>query len=385
MLIFSPNGRYVLVANEAEPDSNYTIDPEGSVSIIDLSRGVAKLTQADVRTAGFSAFNGATLNSSIRIFGPGASLAQDLEPEFITVSDNSKTAWVTCQENNAIATIDIPTATVTKLTGLGFKDHLLPDNGLDASDRDNLINITNWPVKGVYLPDGITSYKVGGQTFLVMANEGDAREYAAFDEQVRVGAASVVLDTNVFPNATTLKNNANLGRLRITSTKGKNPVTGQYEELYAFGTRSFSIRTTDGGLVFDSGDAFEVITAAAYPTNFNASNNNNLVDDRSDDKGPEPEGVVLGKAFGNTYAFTCLERIGGVMVYDVSDPYAPFFVDHVNFRNFSVVPTSPAAGDLGPEGMIFIKAEDSPNGKPLLVIGNEISGTTTIFEINKAN
>jgi 2',3'-cyclic-nucleotide 2'-phosphodiesterase/3'-nucleotidase/5'-nucleotidase len=213
-----------------------------------------------------------------------------------------------------------------------------------------------------------------------------------FVEAVRLGSSSVVLDTNKFPNAAVLKNNANLGRLNLTSASGRNPVTGVYEEIVAFGGRSFSIWDEQGKLVFDSGDDFERLTAHRYPTNFNASNSNNDFDNRSDDKGPEPEGVVVGKVFGRDYAFIGLERMGGVVVYDISNPHAPVFVDYVNRRDLTQ-PVSlevgdedvsnPAAGDLGPEGLLFIKAEDSPNGKPLLVIGNEISGTTTVIEVNQ--
>jgi hypothetical protein len=285
-------------------------------------------------------------------------------------------------------------------------------NALDASDRDNKINIRPWPIKGLYMPDTIASYKVGPKTFLVTANEGDAREYITevenpetgeteevdvFIEAVRLGSSSVVLDTNKFPNAAVLKNNANLGRLNITSASGRNPVTGVYEEIVAFGARSFSIWDEEGKQVFDSGDDLERLTAQVFPDNFNASNSNNDFDNRSDDKGPEPEGVVIGKVFGRDYAFIGLERIGGVVVYDISNPHAPRFVDYVNNRDFTqdvslvinedtdeeMEVSNPAAGDLGPEGLLFIKADDSPNGKPLLVIGNEISGTTTVFEINK--
>jgi hypothetical protein len=285
-------------------------------------------------------------------------------------------------------------------------------NALDASDRDNKINIRPWPIKGLYMPDTIASYKVGPKTFLVTANEGDTREYITevenpetgeteemdvFIEAVRLGSSSVVLDTNKFPNAAVLKNNANLGRLNITSASGRHPVTGVYEEIVAFGARSFSIWDEEGKQVFDSGDDLERLTAQVFPDNFNASNSNNDFDNRSDDKGPEPEGVVIGKVFGRDYAFIGLERIGGVVVYDISNPHAPRFVDYVNNRDFTqdvslvinedtdeeMEVSNPAAGDLGPEGLLFIKADDSPNGKPLLVIGNEISGTTTVFEINK--
>jgi len=291
-------------------------------------------------------------------------------------------------------------------------------NALDASDRDGAgntgkINIRPWPIKGLYMPDTIASYKVGPKTYLVTANEGDAREYITevedpetgeieevnvFIEAVRLGSSSVVLDPVKFPNAAVLKDSDNLGRLNITSASGRNPVTGVYEEIVAFGARSFSIWDEHGLQVFDSGDDFERLTARVFPDKFNASNSNNDFDNRSDDKGPEPEGVVIGKVFGRDYAFIGLERIGGVVVYDISNPHAPFFVDYVNHRDFTqevslvinedtddeMEVSNPAAGDLGPEGLLFIKAENSPNGRPLLVIGNEISGTTTVFEINKA-
>jgi hypothetical protein len=198
-------------------------------------------------------------------------------------------------------------------------------SGLDASDRDGKINIRQWPVKGLYLPDAIASYKVGSKTFLITANEGDAREYDAFEEAIRVGDDDVILDPAVFLNGAALKDNANLGRLNITTTMGKGPA-GFYTELFAFGTRSFSIWDVDGHLKYDSGDALERITAEAYPSNFNASNINNDFDNRSDDKGPEPEGVVIGKVSGTPYAFIGLERIGGVVVFDVSDPQTPKFV-----------------------------------------------------------
>jgi hypothetical protein len=250
MLTFSPDGTWLLVANEAEPNADYSIDPEGSVSVVDMRRGAAGLRQSEVRTADFVGFNNATLDPSIRIFGPEASRAQDIEPEYLTVSHDSRTAWVTCQENNALAIIDIKSSRVT--------------------------------------------------------------------------------------------------------------------------------------LVYDSGDALERITAAAYPANFNASNDANTFDNRSDDKGPEPEGVVIGKVFGSPYAFVGLERIGGVAVFEIADPEAPRFVQYVNNRDFAATPGTPAAGDLGPEGLLFISAEDSPNRRPLLVVGNEISSTTTIYEIRSA-
>jgi hypothetical protein len=258
-------------------------------------------------------------------------------------------------------------------------------NGLDASDRDAKINIRQWPIKGLYLPDAIAAYKVGGKTFLITANEGDAREYDAFEEAVRIGDDEVIINPATFPNGDVLKDNANLGRLNITTTLGQSDAG--FTELFVFGGRSFSIWDSTGKLVYDSEDLLERITAGKYPSNFNASNDNNTFDNRSDDKGPEPEGVVIGKVLGKPYAFIGLERIGGVAVFDVSDPATPEFVEYVNRRNFTVEPETddgqgnPAAGDLGPEGLLFICQDASPNGRPLLVVGNEISGTTTIYQI----
>jgi hypothetical protein len=371
MLIFTPDGRWLLVANEGEPNDAYTIDPEGSVSIINMTVGAANLTQADVRTATFNDSIPKRNASSIRIYGPGATLAQDLEPEYIAVSHDSKTAWVTLQENNAIAILDIKAGVFTRLVGLGFKNHSRRGRGLDASDSDGGINIAKWPVFGMYQPDAIETYRVGGVTYLVMVDEGDTRAFTGFNEEARVSA--LALDPTVFPTAATLKENANLGRLTVTNATGDTDGDGDFDQILIPGGRSFSIRTAGGNLVFDSGDDFEQITAAQVPAPFNSNGTAATFDTRSDNKGPEPEGIVVGEAFRRTYAFIGLERTGGVMAFDVSNPFHPSFVQYVN--------TSP--DDISPEGLLFIKEEDSPNGKPLLVVSHEISSTTTIFEISK--
>jgi len=380
MITFTPDGKYVLTANEGEPNDAYTVDPEGSVSIIDVSGGAGNLTQANVRTASFESFNDAELDPSIRVFGPNATVAQDFEPEYIAISSDSKKAWVTLQENNALAIIDIATAKVDKLVGLGFKNYNLPGNGIDASDRDDKIAIKNWPVFGIYMPDGIASFEHEGNTYLVTANEGDSRDYDGYSEEARV--ADVTLDPVAFPDAETLLDKANLGRLHITTTLGNTDDDEDYEALYAFGARSFSIWNADGALVFDSGDEIERITAAAYPNEFNSTNDaNESFDSRSDDKGPEPEGAAVGVVAGHTYAFIGLERIGGIVVYQIDDPTKPTFVQYINTRIFTGDAEGGTAGDLGPEGLAFVGAGESPTGKALLVVGNEVSGTTTILEI----
>lgn len=126
----------------------------------------------------------------------------------------------------------------------------------------------------------------------------------------------------------------------------------------------------------------EQLTATAFPATFNASSTNNTRDDRSDDKGPEPEGLTVARLFGRQYLFVVLERIGGVVVYELNDPRAPTFVQYINERNFAG-PGTAAAGDLGPEGLHVIEARLSPTGKPLLMVANEVGGTLRIFEISQ--
>jgi hypothetical protein len=387
MVTFTPNGRYLLVANEGEPNDDYDVDPEGSVSIIDLRHGVQHAT---VETAGFATFNGledALRAKGVRIFGPNASAAQDFEPEYITVSNDSRHAWVSLQEANAFALIDIKRAKVMDILPLGTKNHSAPGNELDASDRDGGINLASQPVHGMYLPDAIDSYQFHGKTFIVSANEGDTRDYDGFSEEERV--ADLALDPTAFPNAAELQEDSALGRLKVTSTAGDTDGDGDFDKLYSFGARSFTIWDARGKRVFDSGSEIEALTALNLPDAFNSDNaENGSFDSRSDDKGPEPEGVALGEIKGRTYAFIGLERVGGIMVYDVTNPYRVQFVDYINNRDFGVdaqLPddsTNPLVGDLGPEGLSFIPAHASPNGKPLLAVGNEVSGTTTLLQVN---
>ena len=383
MLVFTPNGEKVLVANEGEPDDDYLVDPEGSISIIDLSGGVENVTQANVKTASFTPFNPLKKQlqrAQVRIFGPNATVAQDLEPEYIAIGKDGKTAFVTLQENNAIAIVDIESAKVKRIKSLGYKWHVLPGNGLDASDKDEGINIENWPVAGMFQPDAIASYTVRGETYYVTANEGDARDYDGFSEETDIGDLQLSSWlTNHFPN---IQADENLGRLGTTTEAPFGTFGGVSHVLFSYGARSFSILDDRGRRVYDSGDDFEQITAAALPDNFNASNDKNTFDNRSDNKGPEPEGVVVGKVDGRHYAFIGLERVGGIMVYDVTKPRNPKFVEYYNNRDFTQDVELPEAGDLGPEGMAFIAAKDSPNGTPLLVMANEVSGTTTIYEIS---
>jgi DNA-binding beta-propeller fold protein YncE len=393
---FTPDGTRVLVANEGEPTSNYAYDPRGSVSIVDVSGGAADPT---VSTAGFTAFDGMEeelRSRGIRIFGPGASASQDFEPEYVTISDDSTTAYVSLQENNALAVIDVESAEVTDLLPLGFKDHRMDGNELDASNEDGGVNVRNWPIYGILQPDAIGTYSPDGEQYIVTANEGDSRDYDSFSEEVEI--SELRLDPEAFDfsevegvdSVEELQRPENLGKKNATTTLGDVDGDGLYEELYVFGGRSFSIFSADGELVFDSGNDFEEITAERFGDQFNNDNTENTGDSRSDNKGPEPEGLALGRFGERFFAFIGLERVGGVMAYDITDPHSPTFVDYVNDRDFSFdvqgeiaegdAPAG-AAGDLGPEGLAFASAEESPTDDPLVFVGHEISGTTTVFRV----
>jgi len=385
MLTFTPDGRRVVVANEGEPrdycEPSPESDPEGSVSVIDLPGDRERLGEANVRSADFRAFTAEQLDPKIRIYGPGASIAQDLEPEAVAVSSDSKTAYVTLQENNAIAVVDLETAKVSSIFALGYKDHSQAGAGLDPSDQDGGARVGTWPVWGLYLPDFVSITEGGGKRFLITANEGERRPYNCFEEEVRV--ADLELQPGAFPEGTQAPEN--LGRLAVTRSLGDADGDGRYEALYSLGGRSFSVWTPDGELVFDSGSQFEDILAAELPQHFNSDNDQkDSFDSRSANAGSEPEGLAIGRVGDRDYVFVGLERMSGVMVYDVTDPTSPRYDRYVHSRNFDGDPKAGTAGDLGPEGLLFIPADQSPTGEALLVVCYEISGTVAIYSVRPA-
>ncbi|MDX2075219.1 MAG: choice-of-anchor I family protein [bacterium] len=374
MVVFSPDGKFVLTANEGEPNDDYSIDPEGSVTIINIAENTfMEATFTDFNADGARATE---LPAGVRVYGPNATVAQDLEPEYVAISDDSTTAYVTLQENNAVAIVDIATATVTAIVPLGYKDFSVAGNGLDAGKDDGMINIANWNIRGLYLPDAIAYYN----GYLVTANEGDSRDYDTYSEEAEIGDLN--LDPEIFPNAEELLAEDAIGGLEVTNQLGDADGDGDYEAVYIGGARSFSVwDATTGALVFDSGDQIEQIVAAQFPEYFNSSNDETELDSRSDNAGPEPEGLVLGVIGDKTYAFVGLERMGGVMVFDITDPMAVAFVTYANNRDFEGDAEAGTAKDLGPEGLVFIPADQSPTGENLLVVTNEISGTTTVYSI----
>ncbi len=371
MVTFSKDGKLLVCANEGEPNSLYTNDPEGSVSIINIE-------SKQVSTLDFTAFNGqeASLEANgFRVFGPGANLATDVEPEYITISDDSKTAWVSLQENNGIAKVNLESKTIEAIYPLGFKDYNAAGNEIDPSNEDNKKELRNIPVYGIYQPDAITYIKINGVGYIISANEGDAREYINDkgtddeddDEDVFVNEKRIKkidLDPTAFPNADELQKEENLGRLKIALDLGDTDNDGDYDKLYSYGARSFSIWSENGSLIYDSGNSISQKTLELTPTTFNDE------DGRSDDKGAEPEAVEVLNIGNERYIlFVGLERTDQVMVYDITNPSAPSFLAILSND-----------GDEAPEGLLVIPAKDSPNGKDLLLVSNEDSGTVSIYQ-----
>ncbi len=391
MVAFSPDGSRILVANEGQPNDEYTVDPEGSISIVAVSAGAGGLSLGAVQTASFADFNAggsraSDLPDGVRIYGPGASVAQDLEPEHIALNADGSKAYVSLQENNAMAVIDVTTANVDAIFALGFKDHGAMGNGLDPSDRDDQIDIRTFAgLFGMYQPDGIATFSSGGTTYVVTANEGDARDFDdVLEEEERV--KDLTLDPTAFPNAAALQEDEALGRLDVTTTLGDADGDGDYDALYSFGGRSFAIfDAATGALIFDSGDTIERTIAELLPADFNSGNDeNDDLEGRSDNKGPEPKGVAVGVVSGTTYAFVTLERVGGIMAFDLTDPTAPTFAAYVNSRDFSVdfdESNFADAGDLGPGAIAFVPAADSPTGSAMLIVAHEVSGTVAGYAL----
>jgi len=395
----SPNGEYVVSANEGEPDDDYMVDPLGSITIVDVSGGVDAIAANNAMTVDFTEWNGTTFTDGTRIFGQknvdlgggqyetvASTVAEDLEPEYVAFNQDQTKAFVTCQENNTVITIDLASGNLDAINGLGYKDHSLSGNGIDPSDKADDITIQTAPVYGMFQPDAMVSYTVDGVEYLFTANEGDARDYeggfTGYSEEDRL--KDLTLDATVFPNAADMQLENNLGRLKVTTSQGDTDGDGDYDEVYIYGARSFSIwDVSDMSLTYDSGDDFEQQLLIADPVNFNSTNDeHDTRKNRSDDKGCEPEAIDVGTIGDNVYAFIGLERMGGIMVYDVTDVNAVEFKTYNNYRNFDVDATSPDAGDLAPECVKFISADNHPGGNDLLVVSNEVSGTISIYTVD---
>ncbi|MEZ0541528.1 choice-of-anchor I family protein [Fibrella arboris] len=353
MVTYSPDGKYIVTADEGEPNDAYTVDPVGSVSIIDVTNNYS------VKTLTFEAFDAqktTLLAGGFRLFGPKATLAQDVEPEYVAISPDSRKAWVTLQESNAIAEVDLVSGSIVRLWPLGIKDVSLTINAIDPSDRDNKIALASWPIKTFYLPDAIAHFEANGGSYLLTADEGDTRAYGGYNEEARI--STLALDPVAFPNGAALKEAANLGRMVVTKSLGDTDNDGDYDVLYGFGGRGFSIfNSVTGQRIYFSGKTLEekVIAAGLYD------------DTRSDDKGIEPEGVTIGTINGRPIAFLALERADAIAIYDLSDPANPQFKQ--------LLPTGDA-----PEGVHFVAAANSPTRRSLLIVSSEGDGTVKVYQ-----
>lgn len=377
MIKVTSDGRYVLTADEAEPRTEAG-DPEGSVTIVDtVGKKVVRAKFDDPSVIADNVnirgnIRGASSKESPTIQGPGskADAIFDLEPEFIALSGDEKTAYVSLQENNAIASVDIASGKVVSVKGLGLKDFSQPGNSLDLI-KDGKIRLDNVPFYGMYMPDGIDSYTVGGKTYLFSANEGDATEWPT-----RVNAAKVKdLKAKLNPDSAAARFLA--GKTEYDKVEAMAGVGT--DSIYLYGGRSFSIWEAGSmSQAYDSGNDFEKITAQRLPEYFNAGHNDTEKDARSPKKGPEPEYVKVGQVGDRYLAFVGLERIGGIMTYDVTDPNRVSFDNYVNPRDFS----KGLETDTGPEGLEFIPASVSPTGYPLLLVANEVGGTVSVLQVN---
>ena len=392
MVTFAGDG-VVLTADEGEPREGYgedIADPKGSVTVVDVESQESTVVD-------FTAFDSQRdqLAEAGIVLKKGSTPSVDLEPEYIAVSGGK--AYVTLQENNAIAVLDIESQTFDGVYSAGFEDHSTTAIDLDKKD-DAYDPQTYESLLGIRMPDGIAAFTVEGTTYLVTANEGDAREWGDEDQgtfylsedERDFGEEGVTSPTG----GITGEGSGLEGKVVFFKTEdfdGLDP-----EKDYVFGGRSFTVfQATENGLeeVFTSGDDFEALTAQYVPDYFNSSNDNAVLDDRSGKKGPEAESVTVGTVDGKSYAFVALERTGGVMVYDVTDPAAITFVNYVNTRDFGTTVEGSqeyedgeldkwvTGGDVAPEGLLFLDAASSPNGEPLLLAACEVSGTVAVYQL----
>ncbi len=407
-IAFTPDGGKLVVANEGEPNGDYSIDPEGTLSVIDiLANGEPEETadtitftslngtQAELEAQGmhFPNPDGLTINGNAIT----TTIAQDLEPEYVSTANGK--AYVTLQENNGLAILDLEDLSV-QVIGLGSKSW----SGLNFDGQENgAVSFAKYEgLNGVYMPDSIANYEWKGATFLVTANEGDAREYffdvadeaactTAMGQSYDIDAGCLSYSDEVkLKDLTaqagsaleTLQMDGRLNKLRVSKELGDADGNGEYESAYTYGARSFTIWDQNGLVVFDSGDDLERITASVHGAQFNNDNDVNEGDSRSENKGPEPEALTIGTIGERTYAFIGTERMSGIFVYDVTNPFEAFFADYIINRDLTEGSTAnDVIGDLAPESIVFVPAADSATGVALIIVGNEVSGTVSVFQV----
>lgn len=373
MLTFSHSGKYLVVANEGEPDEKYIVDPKGSVTIIEIKGEPKQITQENVKTLFFDQWNDSLESlrrKGVRIYGPGATVSQDLEPEYLTISEDDQFAWITLQENNAIAKVNIKTGKIISITSLNERSFSMETLNLDSSKAF-------CPVKGYYEPDAIASFRIKGKTYLVTANEGDVRNYEGFTELCNLNNQNLKLDQQKFPGQKDLISRQCFGKLGMSNLHGDLDNDGDIDEIYCFGTRSFSIWDENVKQIYDSGDEFDNITCkngqyCIYNERYGKIRNR----ENPDLRGPEPEGVTIGNLNNKMYAFITLERYGGVIVYNVTNPYKPSFVQYINSKKGNELKE-----ESKPEGIIFINPKSSPDRNAYVIVSNEASSTLDVYRV----
>ena len=371
-IVFTPDGTKILVANEGEPREGIgegIIDPAGSVTVITLD--TADVQKSIAVTVGFEAFDSEreTLIENGIIMVKDNLPSVDFEPEYIAATNQK--AYVALQENNAIAVLDLDTKEYNGVHSLGYKDLSMEKDALDLVE-DGVYEAKTYDAVSAYMPDGIAVYETEGKVYILTANEGDAREWGDYCNEIKA--------------TVTATDGTEAEKVRTIDAEVTDGLPEGETVLY--GARSFSIyRADNDGLtkVYDSGNDFETKTAEYFPAYFNISNDDNAFDSRSPKKGPEPESVVIGKVEDKTYAFTALERIGGIMVYDITDPEKAAFCNYINTRDFSEDPevVEKLTGDIAPEGLTFISAENSPSETPILLAAFEVSGTVGAYAVGE--
>lgn len=376
MVVFADN-QTLLTADEGEPREGYaagTTDPQGSVTVVDLKTGMASVVD-------FTAFDAsrATLLDAGVVLKKSAPPSLDLEPEYIAVAGGK--AYVSLQEANAVAVLDLAAKAFDGVYSVGVQDYsriaVDLDNHPDASDGAYSPRYYEHTY-GLRMPDGIAAYQAGGKTYLLTANEGDSREWG------REGGAGYYINEDE-SLLTAMDGTVTTKKVRMLSSDYEGqPGLADGSKHYLFGGRSFSLFEADADgleLVYDSGAEFEIQTAAYLPDYFNCSNDDIERDSRSNKKGPEPENVTTGSVGGRTYAFIGLERVGGVMVYDVTVPAQACFVNYINSRDFANADADGIGYDDSPEGMKFIPAAISSTGKALLLTAFEVSGDVAAYTL----
>lgn len=321
MVTFTKDGKYIISADEGEPREGYVngIDPKGSVTIIDVENKSTNKVEFNINRV-------EALNNGV-LLKKDSNPAEDLEPEYIAVSDDNKTAFISLQENNAIASIDIESGDINYVKGLGFIDHSLEGNEIDAvrgKGKNAKIDIKNDNFLGTPMPDGIAFLSKNGKDYILTANEGDAREWGKKKNKYE-NTKSKKFDEKADKKTEYLDND---------KTDGLDE-----NKIYLLGGRSFSIYDASNlAKVYNSGSDFEKITARIFPDFFNTSNDEDKgideLDARSNKKGPEAENITVLNIKDKTYAIVGLERISGIMIYDITDPSNPVYKDYFNNRIF---------------------------------------------------